>query len=176
VSLPLAYRAGQGQFIRVGRSDTGGCVFGTSTTEYGPGTTVRIAPDDVPGAARDIAAAMHEAAGLPAPVMLAGLAFEDCDQVLSSGFRTYLATGGLVGIEGAGDIHPSAARRPIARIACIADRAEETAADAEVEELAAVLHDTREAGVKGAPGEWDLRDARAALRWMKDKQQRGSTP
>jgi hypothetical protein len=177
VSLPYVHRVRPGEFIRVSRSNTGACLVGTSAAESGPGDSVRILPGDVPLTVRQIAEAMHEAVGLPAPLILERPCRANCDQFRGDGFRTYLATGNLVGIDGdSDDMSPAAARFLASRLAALADIADGEPDPAEVEELATLLHDAREVGVKVGYGEWDLRSARAALRWMKDKQQRGEQP
>jgi len=135
---------------------------------------------DVPGVAAGIAAAMHEAAGLPAPVILERPEVTFKDGVnragrIEVGRLGDRVTVGLYGIQPE-ELEPDVARRLAALIAVRADEAQDGEPDpAEVEELATILHDAREVGVKGRHGEWDTSAARAALRWMRDKQQRGES-
>lgn len=126
---------------------------------------------------REVAAGLWTGAGLPAPVILEHLDREACDQVRADSIRTYLAEGRLVGIDGPGDdITPAAARFLAARIASLADLAESEPDPAEVEELTRVLRGCVP-GMALPGGDYKTAVARgfaeAALRWFRDKQQRG---
>ena len=132
------------------------------------------------GKLAEFVTAMHEAAGLPAPVILERPEVTFKDGVnragrIEVGRLGDRVTVGLYGIQPE-ELEPDVARRLAALIAVRAGEAQDGEPDpAEVEELATILHDAREVGVKGRHGEWDTSAARAALRWMRDKQQRGES-
>jgi hypothetical protein len=71
VSLPYVYTPRPGEWVRISRIEgTGQCLIGTYEEECGHATSTMIRAEEVPGVAPGIAVAMHEAAGLPAPVIL----------------------------------------------------------------------------------------------------------
>lgn len=183
MSLPYVCTPRPHEWVSVKRDEVGACSIGVYGNEYGLATWVRIPAADVHAVAAGIAAAMHEAAGLPAPVVP-----ERPSPVATAlghyfgGVRVF-ADGGTVRLQATEShsakkywhtrLDPAAARKLAAYIAALADAVEGEPDLAEVEELATLLHDTRETGVRGISGDWDRNAARAALRWMKDKQQRG---
>ena len=124
---------------------------------------VRLAPRTLPR----FIAALYAAAGKPEPVILDR---PDIDPQTCKGvnlFNVWLDRDRNVYVGRGGNdtgLAPSVARLLACLIAAYADAAEREPDPAEVEELATLLHDTRETGVKGGHGEWDVRDARAILR------------
>ena len=178
MSLPYVYNPRPGDRVTVSAAPGGrGC--GLAVCADGAAMT-GIPAADVPGVAAGIAAAMHEAAGLPAPVILERPEVTFKDGVnragrIEVGRLGDRVTVGLYGIQPE-ELEPDVARRLAALIAVRAGEVQDGEPDpAEVEELATILHDAREVGVKGRHGEWDTSAARAALRWMRDKQQRGAS-
>jgi hypothetical protein len=135
---------------------------------------IHVKPADFPA----FIAALYEAAGLPAPVILERPGRVSCDQLCADGFRTYLATGNLVGVDGQpDDISPAAARFLAARLAALADIAESEPDPAEVAELALILRGLTPGVAYATEGDYKLAVvtpyAEAALRWFRDKQQQG---
>jgi len=116
----------------------------------------------------EVAAGLWTGAGAPAPVILErpdGPAdrFQGI-KIERDGGSVLLRIGGNREALDAG-----AARTLAARIAILADEAEDEPDPAEIEELAELLREHGDC----ASLRWEA--ARAALRWMRDKQQRGGT-
>jgi len=134
------------------------------------GGTVYVLPEHF----REVAAGLWTGAGLPPPVILerpkrlrdGELWFGPDLMVLRDALGNRIQFGG----ETTQPLDVHQCRALAAYLAAAADDAEAAAEKAEVEELATVLHDAREVGVKGEYGEWDLYAARAALRWMRGRQ------
>lgn len=175
MSLPYACRPRPGEEITVSRDADGKCAVAVASGTRV--TSARILAEEVPGAAAGIATAMHEAAGLPAPLILGrpeatfegGIHRAGSIEVGRLGGRV---TVGLYGIQPE-EIEPAEARRLAALIAVRADEIQADEPDpAEVEELAAEIRREHHPD-SGRPSEGDRTAARAALRWMRDKQQRG---
>jgi len=129
--------------------------------------------------------ALYEGAGLPAPVILERPEVDltaDCSSVniftvtlepnlRSVGIRYHGAPNRAI-------VAPGPARVLAAVIAAYADVAQANRDEpdpGEVEELAAAIR-TAHHPHSGRPGDGDRTAARAALRWMRDKQQRGEAP
>ena len=112
-------------------------------------------PAEVPAAARRINAELHEAAGLPAPLIL--------DRVPESTFTgsIHIDGRGRILLDPPGPLSPEGARRFASALAAAAERGEAEPDPAEVEALAEVLHEARERC--GGAGEWDRNAARAIL-------------
>jgi hypothetical protein len=136
--VSLIYSSGPGHEISVSEED-GRAVLGTSSGVYG---FVRVPAADVPVVARRIAEAMHEAAGLPAPLILDWLA----------GLHDAVTLGGVtLGREGrdilfgmprgqsTGHLTPAEARDLATVLAVYAAEAEEIPDPADVEALAMVI-------------------------------------
>lgn len=121
-------------------------------------------------------AALYEAAGLPAPVILErpGATFEggvNRAGPIEVGRLGGLVTVGLYGIQPE-EIEPAEARRLAALIAICADEVQDGEPDpAEVEELATAIRTGLHPG-SGRPGEPDRRAARAAFRWFREREDR----
>lgn len=121
-------------------------------------------------------AALYEAAGLPAPVILDRPETTFADGVNRAG-RVEVGrlgtqvTVGLYGIQPE-EIEPAVARRLAALIAVRADEAEAEPAPDDVTELAEEIRSDL-ARTGGRPDEATEIAARAALRWMRGKQQQG---
>lgn len=178
MSLPYVYMPRPGEWVRVSRVETlGGCLIGTYEEDCGHATSTRVLPEDVPAVARQIAEAMHEAAGLPAPVILERPGATVKDGVnragpIEVGRLGDRVTVGLYGIQPE-EIEPAVARRLAALIAIRADEVQSDEPDpAEVQELAAEIRSELKR-MGGSPPEATGMAARIALRWMRDKQQRG---
>jgi hypothetical protein len=174
VSLPYVYLPRPAERITVSRDGEDHCLLAV----FADGASVvRVLPDEVPGVAAGIATAMHEAAGLPAPVILERPAATFRDGVnragnIEVGRLGGRVTVGLYGIQPE-EIGPAEARRLAALIAVRAEEARGDEPDpAEVEELAGAIR-TAHHPDSGRPGDGDRTAARAALRWFADKQQRG---
>jgi hypothetical protein len=122
-------------------------------------------------------AALYEAAGLPAPIILARPVG---GEYLMRHFPSALGAGitvnrkdGFVVIRGDGLLFDPKTVRDLAAFAVtLADEAESEPDPAEVEELAAAIR-TGLHPDSGRPGEPDRMAARAALRWFRDKRQQG---
>ena len=69
MTLPYRYLPRPGEEISVSQDGDDHCLV-TVCGSRGFAATTRVLPDEVPAVAAGIAAAMHEAAGLPAPVIL----------------------------------------------------------------------------------------------------------
>jgi hypothetical protein len=182
VSLPYVYTPRPGEWLRVSRDEEGRCMVGVAAEESGYAHSARFRPDDVPAAAAGIATAMHEAAGLPAPVILERPGATIADGVnragsIEVGRLRDRVTVGLYGIQPE-EIEPAVARRLAALIAIRAGEVRDGKPDpAEVEELTGKISDALRSPV--IDSSLDLNTsrvaARAALRWFRDKQQRGET-
>lgn len=178
MSLPFAYTPRPGEEITISRDAEGRCVIAvTSGTRT---SSVRCLAVEAPGFAVMAARAICEAAGRPEPVILDRLDWEDCHQDETAGIRTYLATGNLVGVDGSDDISPGDALWLAARIASLAAEAKRAAAEpdpAEVEELTRILRRIAPGMADPAGGDYKTAVVRpfaeAALRYMRDKRQRG---
>lgn len=119
----------------------------------------------------EFVAALYEAAGLPAPVILERP--ETVAQVIVMPGARFAVAGNAVeavpflqAAPKAEMLSPAAIRDIAAGLACLAEVAGSGPDPAEVTELTKVLWDA----MKGGPAE---SAARAALRWFRDKQQRG---
>jgi len=176
VSLPYVYTPRPGDRVTVRAAPGGrGCGLAVST-DLAAETGIPAA--DIPAVAAGIAAAMHEAAGLPAPIILERPKTLYPD--ISFGPELKVARGDAVtalwlGAE-ARTLGPDECRRLAAYLAICAEADEAAAADAEVDELARAIRSelyppSESIGLR--PGESDRTAARAALRWMTQKQQRG---
>lgn len=177
MSLPYVYTPRPGEWLRVSRDEEGRCMVGVAAEESGYAHSARFRPDDVPAVAAGIATAMHEAAGLPAPVILERPGATIADGVnragsIEVGRLRDRVTVGLYGIQPE-EIEPAVARRLAALIAIRADEVQSDEPDpAEVQELAAEIRSELKR-MGGSPPEATGMAARIALRWMRDKQQRG---
>jgi hypothetical protein len=180
--LPYTYLPRHGEEITVVRE---GGTARIGVTRHTAMASAVIPAYDMPGFAASVVAALYEAAGLPAPVIL------DRPETSPDGTSTPLERiylhPSLNGMLVAVDWHPNLtyltpgdARTTASVLAAYADAAE--AADAagadedEVRELARVLHRTH--CIPGGccneePSSGDLEEARTALRWMKDQQRGG---
>jgi len=123
-------------------------------------------------------AALYEAAGLPAPVILERPDADDDSAGLIPGLR-FTARDGVVEVERPGgnwQIGPAKVRKFAAALAVLADEAESGPDPAEVEELAYVLRAVTPGMAYPGEGDYRLAVARgfaeAALKWMRDKRQR----
>lgn len=151
--IPDAYGLGARLFIRPGD--------GPDLAEVRTGGGRPVAVDDLP----PLVAALYAAAGKPEPVIL-GRPTGPVDRF--RGIKTRRdGDSVLLSIGGNRDaLDPDAARSLAAELAILADEAESKPDPAEVEELTGVLV---QAGAGLRPtGVDDI--ARAALRWMRDKQ------
>jgi hypothetical protein len=182
VSLPYIYTPRPGDRVTVRAAPGGrGCGLAVST-DLAAETGIPAA--DIPAVAAGIALAMHEAAGLPAPVILERPPVVTREAIIVPGAR-FRVHGNAIQADplcGSGvqqeSFAPAAIRDIAAALAVMADEAESEPDPAEVEELARVIRadlypPSESIGLR--PGESDRTAARAALRWMKDKQQRGGT-
>lgn len=126
------------------------------STATGPATTMSVPDAKVPEVARGIFRAMHEAAGLPVPIVLDRVdesAFADWFEVRRGPERVLL--------DSAGPLDFAGARGFAAALAGAVERAESEPDPAEVEALAEVLHEARERC--GGAGELDRQSARTIL-------------
>jgi hypothetical protein len=123
-------------------------------------------------------AALYEAAGLPAPVILERPAVpKDGARLRFGKFGMRMLNGGIAfslpGVE-VEAVPPGAARELAAHIAAYADEAEGEPDPDDVTELAEEIRGDL-ARIGGRPDEATEIAARAALRWFRDKQQRGES-
>jgi hypothetical protein len=125
-----------------------------------------------PAGLAPVVAALYAAQGRPEPVILDRPDVSGLDLASAHGFDIGRTKDGVLAFAGARWALTDA-RDIAATIAAMADAVISEPDPAEVEELATLLHDTRERGTKGSPGEWDRTAARAALKWFAGKQQRG---
>ena len=180
MSLPYAYTPRPGEVICVG-GGSGDYGHASIATAAGPGThgTVNVPAADVPVVAAGIATAMHEAAGLPVPVILERpeITFKDGPNRAGSievGRLRDRVTVGLYGIQPE-ELEHGDALRLAALIAIRAAEVQRNEPDpAEVEDLACVIARYRKTTVSDGH---DHGIARAVLRHQRDKkQQRGEQP
>ena len=166
--LPYRYLPPPGGEISIGQDGDDHCLV-TVCGSRGFAATTRVLPDEVPAVAAGIAAAMHEAAGLPAPVILerpeidpegaAGV------NVFTVGLDRDLSVCVSYGKQKAVPVAPSVARKLASVIAAYADAAQahqDEPDPAEVGELAAVIAADRDRA--GHPHELDLHTAEVILR------------
>lgn len=166
--LPYRYLPPPGEEISIGQDGDDHCLV-TVCGSRGFAATTRVLPDEVPAVAAGIAAAMHEAAGLPAPVILerpeidpegaAGV------NVFTVGLDRDLSVCVSYGKQKAVPVAPSVARKLASVIAAYADAAQahqDEPDPAEVGELAAVIAADRDRA--GHPHELDLHTAEVILR------------
>ena len=166
--LPYRYLPPPGEEISIGQDGADHCLV-TVCGSRGFAATTRVLPDEVPAVAAGIAAAMHEAAGLPAPVILerpeidpegaAGV------NVFTVGLDRDLSVCVSYGKQKAVPVAPSVARKLASVIAAYADAAQahqDEPDPAEVGELAAVIAADRDRA--GHPHELDLHTAEVILR------------
>ena len=181
MTLPYRYLPRPGEEISVSQDGDDHCLV-TVCGSRGFAATTRVLPDEVPAVAAGIAAAMHEAAGLPAPVIL------ERPEIRAAGSRTVLGTvyayrssrGDLSGLsDWEKFLKPGEAREAGAVLAAYADAAEAARNEpgpAEVEELAYILRAVTPGMAYPGEGDYKLAVARgfaeAALKWMRDKRQR----
>ena len=180
--LPYRYLPRPGEEIDVCRDSDSRCAV--TVIKERLGTSVRISADEVPAVAAGIAAAMHEAAGLPAPVILerpeidpegaAGV------NVFTVGLDRDLSVCVSYGKQKPIPVAPSVARKLASVIAAYADAAEAArrAPDpAEVEELAYILRAVTPGMAYPGEGDYKLAVARgfaeAALKWMREREAAG---
>lgn len=117
-----------------------------------------VRDEDVPTVARELLRGLHEAAGLPVPIVL-----DRVDKSVFSGrfhVRDRHYPGSVV-VDATGPVTFEAARRYAAALAAAVERAESEPDPAEVERLAEVIHEAREHC--GGAGEWDRQSARTIL-------------
>jgi hypothetical protein len=126
-----------------------------------------------------VIAAMYEAAGLPAPVILERPETTPAGTSTAIGFVYPFrsARGDLVGVVTSevrdAYLTPTEARKAAAVIAAYADEADADPDPAEVEELAAFIRSAHHPD-SGKPGDSDRTAARAALRGMQNREARNA--
>ena len=180
--LPYRYLPRPGEEISIGQDGDDHCLV-TVCGSRGFAATTRVLPDEVPAVAAGIAAAMHEAAGLPAPVILERPEIDPEGAAGINVFTVRLDRDLSVCVAGraghASPVAPSVARKLASVIAAYADAAEAARNEpdpAEVEELAYVLRAVTPGMAYPGEGDYKLAVARgfaeAALKWMRDKRQR----
>jgi hypothetical protein len=172
--LPYVYTPRPGERVKVDRNDTGE----VRVSACAPGAGAACIPvSDVPGVAAGIARAMHEAARLPAPVILERPEHPRTGLIPGVDFR--VRRGGvdvirLAQAADSGELHdPDAIITFAASLAILAGEAGSAPDPAEVEELARVLA-AADSGETVSSVSLEA-FARAALRWQAGKQQRGES-
>jgi hypothetical protein len=172
--LPWVYSPRPGEEITVTRDTDGRCAVVISSRAAS--LSVRILAAEIPSVSAGIAAAVHEAAGLPAPVILErpegiDAALGRPDGIFSAGSYAFTVHDGRIDMTG--PVHCMLAEEAefvaaaLAVCAAVVRTAEPD--PAEVGELTAFL---REAGAGLVTVSVDD-IARAALRWMNGRRQRG---
>lgn len=168
MSLPYRYTPRPGEEIHIVAEGEDARLYVAGKASGGVlHASARILAGEVPRVAAQIAAAMHEAAGLPAPVILErpaqipgrgeGNEFGRFTLVYNSGHEVGIA------VNGHGDgLPPAEARRMAAHLLARADEAQSQPDPAEVGELAAVIAADRDRA--GHPHELDLHTAEVILR------------
>jgi hypothetical protein len=161
----------------VSECDDGDIVPGCAHVTVDPGcahVTVDGKPAAIPaGQFPHLIAALYEASGEPAPVILDGYGDAGVTEATIGGVRVYLAEGRRVGIDGNDDLPPALARQIARMLVSIADLADAEPDPAEVEAIVAKIGEE----IGGAWVGRDLRIARAAARSaLRSVREREATP
>lgn len=178
MSLPYVYTPRPGERVKVDRRGGGTDDAHVSVCAQGAGS-IAITAGEVPGVAAGIASAMHEAAGLPAPVILKRPeivpdgAGETGINVFTVRAEPHLGSVSVRyrGTPAAAVIAPGPARVLAAVIAAYADAAEAACEPdpAEVEELAELMDAEMDRRGRGQFGLYPA-CARIALQWFRERE------
>lgn len=176
MSLPFIYKPRPGEEISVSRDADGRCaILVTRGTAL---ASARILAGEAPGFAVEAARAICEAAGKPEPLILdrpegIDAALSRTDGTFSAGSYAFAVHDGRIDMTG--PVHCMDAEEAEfvagALAACAATARHDEPGPAEVEELAEEIRQAVDARIAEARDGFEIA-ARAALRWMKSKQQR----